>query len=108
MYVNSDGSSVSGTRQQNVANKLGTGEYATIIIRVNNNLLDIYYNGEVAQSVDGSDYDDFAYWVNSGLTIRSIKGHTSGQLTALAVYAKALTDIEIVELCEYLKTLEVA
>lgn len=106
-YVKTDGTTASGTRTQNIENQLGTDEYATIIVRVNENLLDIFYKGEVVQNADGSTYDDFAHWVNSGLTIRSVKNHASGKLTALAVYDKALTDIEIVELCEYLKTLEV-
>lgn len=107
-YVKTDGTTASGTRIANNANKLGTDEYATVIVRVNENLLDILYNGEVAQSADGSTYDGFDYWVNSGLTIRSIKGQASGKLTALAVYDKALTDEEIVEALAYLKTLEVA
>ena len=105
-YVNSAGENSSGTRQMTNI-KIPEGKYATIIIRVNNNILDIYCNGEVAQSADGSLYSDFDYWRNSGLNIRSMKNQTSGHLTAIAVYNKALTDVEVVEICEYLKTMEV-
>lgn len=105
-YIKSDDSIASGTRTQNIENKAKANTYHTIVVRVDNKLLEIYWNGNVVHTGNGDDYEDFLRW-SDATSIRSVKGRNEGKLTAAAFYNKALTGVEIVELIEYLKTLEV-
>lgn len=54
----------------------------------------------------GENYEDFSYWDKRA--VPDVNGNTDGSVVACAIYDRALSDVEIVELCEYFKTLEVA
>jgi hypothetical protein len=81
-----------------------TDEYHNFDMVVNGENIKFYLDGELKHSYNGSDYDDFVSWVSKNII--SI-WYGSGQVTAVAVYTKALNDVEIIEVDEYFKTLEV-
>jgi hypothetical protein len=81
--------------------------YKSMFIRCSGNKLDFSYNaGEYTASYDGSDYEDFGSWAQAN-EVRIFAYPDNGKLTALLWYNRALTDVEIVEVHEFLKTLEV-
>lgn len=95
-----------GTVQLDIVSLVGTRSgYSYVVYSVSGTLLKVYVNGTLQHTFDGSDYSDFVSWVNNGL----ITGYTDGtKYTALAVYNKALTDTEIIDLQAYYQTLEVS
>lgn len=80
--------------------------YHTLIVRVNGDAVSVYFDGTEYISDSGANYDGFDHW-ESKLTIRAIKNFNTGYLTAIAMYNRALDDTEIVEMEEWLRTLEV-
>lgn len=86
-----------GTRPNN--------DYHSIIITVSTETLKLFYNGTLLDTFVGSDYDDFASWLSKSTFKRR---NDSGYATALALYERALSEVEITEINEYFKTLEVA
>lgn len=102
-YKNTSGSPVKTNVGATKAGK-NTNTYNTLIMRVLNNTLDIYINGSLDTTLTGSDYSDFSSWVGQ-LTPQLI--YNEGYATAFAVYNKALSETEIVDLEDYLSTLEV-
>ena len=102
-YKNTSGSPVKTNTGSAKAGK-NTNTYNTLIMRVLNNTLDIYINGSLDTTLTGSNYSDFSSWVGQ-LTPQLI--YNEGYATAFAVYNKALSETEIVDLEDYLRTLEV-
>lgn len=80
--------------------------YHTLIVRVNGDAVSVYFDGTEYINDSGANYSGFNHW-KSTLTIRAIKSYNAGYLTAMAMYNRALDDVEIVEMTEWLKTLEV-
>ena len=78
----------------------------TYVLVVNGTKLDIYVDGLLDASFDGTDYEDFASWVSIVKNANTRPG--IAKTAAYALYNKALSEVEVVELIEYLKTLEVA
>lgn len=94
-----------------VANEgLGTrlvDAYDLLILVVDKNICKLYFGNELIKEIDGNTIDGFVSWY-SKLTIAFLGGNNAGYLTQLAIYNKALSDVEITEMQAYLKTLEVA
>lgn len=105
-YVDGDGNNQNGKLVTiDYINKADT--YHTLIVRVNGDALSVYFDGTEYINDSGANYDGFDHW-KSTLTIRAIKSYNAGYLTAMAMYNRALDDTEIVEMTEWLKTLEVS
>lgn len=104
-YNTSDGAT-NATSQ--VHGKVPAG-YHTVAIKVSASKFYFYVDAELFAEWDGADIDGFVSWYSKVIT-REI--FTSGQTVlvyaAMAFYDRALTEVEIVEMNEYLKTLEVA
>lgn len=83
------------------------GTYCPEIYLVDGTAMSLYLYGTQWLDEDGSSYNDFDHWADGPYNIRSIKNHPSAYLTAVAIYDRALSDVEIVEIGEYLRTLEV-
>lgn len=83
--------------------------YHTVAIRASGSKLHIFKNAEQIAEYDGADIDDFVSWYGK-CTVNSMWASENTILvsTAMAFYDRALTDVEIVEMDEYLKTLEVS
>lgn len=78
--------------------------YSVCAMTVNGSVLKMYFHGQLAHTFNGADYDGFQSWIaTAGCGTIYNEGHT----TAYAVYNRALTDAEITEMTEYMKTLEV-
>lgn len=82
--------------------------YRTFALCVDEGQCKIFYKGELLLQYDGADYDDFSKWYDqfSGFASRWSAGGSVLNVAA-AFYTRALSDTEIVEMDEYLKTLEV-
>lgn len=83
------------------------GTYCPEIYLVDGTAMSLYLYGTRWLDEDGSSYNDFDHWADGPYNIRSVKNHPSAYLTAVAIYDRALSDVEIVEIGEYLRTLEV-
>lgn len=107
-YVNADGETITLSQVQFAGtDEVTEGAYCTTAITVDGNILKYYFNGVLKLTFDGADYDGFSYWTDK----TGIYGSTninSITSTAFAVYSRALSDVEMVEMNEYLKTLGVA
>ena len=79
--------------------------YIDLYFVVDGSSFKLYFNGELAKSYNGTDYEDFVSWYSKVSTI--VFGDDNYQ-TALAIYDKALSEVEITETRAFLKTLEVA
>lgn len=75
------------------------------VLVANGTKLDIYVDGQLDASVDGSECEDFASWVS---IMKFKQTATTTHNVVTAIYNKSLSGVEVVELVEYLKTLEVA
>lgn len=102
-YTNTSDSSVKVT-QESYGNSRPSG-YHTFITVVDNNIMKQYVDGVLAKTWDGNDYDDFKEW-ESQVKIENTDSLT-GMCTALAVYNKALSDIEVTDIQAFLESLEV-
>lgn len=80
--------------------------YRTLSIVVDNELKTCkLYDGEtLLDTQDGSSIDNFSIW-SSSVSFKIINGN--GYFCQIAIYDKVLSEIEIVEMNDYLKTLEV-
>lgn len=106
-YTNTEGTSVLAKSVQTEVLAVG-GTYCPEIYRVDGTQMSLHLYGTQWIDEDGSSYDSFDHWNDGPFTIRSIKNYPSAYLTAVAIYNRALTDVEVVEIGEYLKTLEVS
>lgn len=59
------------------------------------------------QTNDGSTINDFQGWYDQLNGIGVLGGNNNGYLTQMAVYNKALSEVQLVDMIDYLKTLEV-
>ena len=80
--------------------------YQCFIMRVNGNECKLYYEGVLVKTIDGSTLTNFTSW-DDKLAIGILGGKENGYVCQVAIYNRALTDVEVVETNEYLKTLEV-
>lgn len=81
--------------------------YDLLILVVDNNICKLYFENELIKEIDGSSIDGFVSWY-SKLSVGILGSYNYGYLTQLAIYNKALSEVEITEMQAYLKTLEVA
>lgn len=104
-YKNNNGEVVSLANEQlpypDGFNKTG---YNVCIVVINESLLKIYFNSTLCKTVNGSEFSDFVTWDIGTLHIGCATGGTG---TAAIIYDRELSDVEIVETVEFLKTLEV-
>lgn len=88
--------------------KLPAG-YHTVTIKASDFALRVYVDATLAAEYDGADIDGFVSWYGQFNSSDMWAGSSTYRVhTAMAFYDRALTDVEIVEMDEYLKTLEVA
>lgn len=80
--------------------------YNTWSIVVDGNICKLYKDATLMDTRDGSTIDGFVSWYD-GLNCAILGGKDYGKLTQLAVYNKALSDVEMVDMIDYLSTLEV-
>lgn len=90
--------------QENIGNTQWSG-YIDVYFVVDSSLLKLYINGELAKTYNGTDYEDFVSWYSK--VTATVFGNGNYQ-TALALYGKALSEVEIAEARAFLQTLEVA
>lgn len=102
-YNNTSGSTANvGAQNSSLARTTGWHNY---VISVKEKELNIYIDGNLERTLNGADYEDFVSWYS----IAKLKPtYNTTRTSAWAIYNKALSDVEIVELLEYYKTLEVA
>ena len=81
--------------------------YDLLFIVVDKNICKLYFGNELIKEIDGNTIEGFVSWY-SKLLINILGGINSGYMSQLAIYNKALSDVEITEMQEYLKDLEVA
>ena len=83
--------------------------YHTVTMKASGSALQVYVDAALVAEYDGADIGDFVSWYGK---FNSVEMWSSGETvkvhTAMAFYGRALTDVEIVEMDEYLKTLEVS
>lgn len=84
-----------------------SSEYSIFSLVVNNNTAKIYFEGDLLQTVESSTIEDFKSFISSPIDAGVSYSGEGHYLTAVAIYDRVLSDIEIVEVAEYLKTLEV-
>lgn len=79
--------------------------YHRFIMVIDGNYFKVYKNGKLVKTLNGSDYSDFSKWKTpTGITGGfSDKAYTYFE----AIYNRALSDVEVVELDAYIQTLEV-
>ena len=79
--------------------------YETITLMVDGNICKLYFGTELMQTNDGNAIDDFQGWYDKleGICILN----ASGYFTQVAIYNKALSEVELVDMIDYLTTLEV-
>ena len=84
--------------------------YSDVVIRASSGLLSVFVNGEITNEFNGNDISDFVSWYSNATIGISWNSDSSVPIlvTAAAFYSRALTDVEVVEIGEYLKTLEVS
>lgn len=78
--------------------------YNASFVIVNQNILKVYFNDTLHKTVDGNEIEDFESWDISPLSLTSFANYG----TAYAIYNKELSEVEIVEVLEFFKTLEVS
>lgn len=102
-YYKADGTSV-GTGTMGSGNMDSMADYNILVKRVNGSDLKIIMDTSEC-SFNGADYADFDHW-NPNVFVGT--QYNTGTTVAFAIYDRALSDVEVVEACEFLKTLEVA
>lgn len=80
--------------------------YNTLILRAEDSNLKLYLNNTLIKEIDGSTISDFVKWADVG-GFGILGGNTLGYYTQIAIYNKALSDVDITEIDAYLKSLEV-
>lgn len=81
--------------------------YDTVTLIVDGNICKLYFGTELMQTNDGSTISDFQGWYDQLTGIGILGGNNNGYLTQMAVYNKALSEVELVDMIDYLTTLEV-
>lgn len=94
-------------KQDTADYSIAQGKYSIITIIVDDKTLKYYGDGENIKTVESNELDDFKVFKSSPVDATVNFGDTGKYLTAVAIYDRALSDIEVVELVEYMKTLEV-
>ena len=84
--------------------RLSSG-YDTVTLIVDGNICKLYFGTTLMQTNDGSTISDFQGWYDQlpGIVMLGAKGY----LSQMAVYNKALSEVELVDMIEYLSSLEV-
>lgn len=72
---------------------------------VDGNTLKYYFNESLIKTYTDADCTNFSKWKNSGNTINTV--YYNGYTVGCAIYNKALTDVEVVDVFDYFKTMEV-
>ena len=86
-----------------------TERYSDVVIRASSGLLSVFVNEEITNEFNGNDISDFVSWYSKAtFGVSWNDGSVPILVTAAAFYSRALSDAEVVEGCEYLKTLEVS
>lgn len=91
-------------------NDLGTrlgNTYETVTLIVDDNICKLYFGTTLMQTNDGSTITDFQGWYDQLNGIGILGENNNGYLTQMAVYNKALSEVQLVDMIDYLKTLEV-
>ena len=91
---------------------VGLGErkksgYDTVTLMVDGNICKLYFGTTLMQTDDGSTIDDFQGWYDTLTNIGILGGGGSSYLTQMAIYNKALSEVELVDMLDYLSSLEV-
>ena len=81
--------------------------YNLLFLVVDNNICKLYFGNELIKEIDGNTIDGFVSWY-SKLFISILGGNDGGYMSQLAIYNRALSEVEITEMKAYLETLEVA
>lgn len=107
-YKNTGGESKQLAAQGIAAiNPKDTAEYTIYALVMSDTELKLYSDGKLIATVNSSDCIDFVSWATTeggfGCNYRGANNY----MTACAYYNRPLSDVEIVEATEYLKTLEV-
>lgn len=100
-------SSTGTVTDANLGQRTGSA-YDTVTLIVDNNICKLYFGTTLMQTNDGSTITDFQGWYDQLNGIGILGGTTSGYLTQMAVYNKALSEVQLVDMLDYLKTLEVS
>lgn len=101
MYEKSDGSAVSGTSSTISFTPFDSG-YIYPAVRCDANKLTLFTNGEQLIEYESTNFDNFVAWTFPNVRPKD----TSPYLTAIVVYNRALSDVELTDAMEYLRTLE--
>lgn len=80
--------------------------YETLTLIVDGDICKLYFGTELMQTNDGSTIDDFQGWYDKLEGIQVLGGN--GYFTQIAIYNKALSEVELVDMLDYLTTLEVS
>lgn len=104
LYINTNNESVSSEDISSFMGNRSVG-YHRFILVIDGNYLKIYKNAKLIKTLNGSDFSNFSKWK----TPTGIKGgFSNGVYTYFeAIYNRALSDVEVVELDAYIQTLEV-
>lgn len=89
-----------------LGSRLDSG-YDTVTLIVDDNICKLYFGTTLVQTNDGSTITDFQGWYDQLNGIGILGGNNNGYLTQMAVYNKALSEVQLVDMIDYLKTLEV-
>lgn len=81
--------------------------YDTITLIVDDNICKLYFGTTLMQTNDGGTISDFQGWYDQLTGIGLLGSNTNGYLTQMAVYNKALSEVELVDMIDYLSSLEV-
>lgn len=103
-YINSSSQTVKAGNQ--TFEEPRAERYVLLSITVNNNICKFYKDNVLINTIDGNSISDFSKWFDQ-LTLGVLGNNADGYLTQLAIYNKALSDVEITEISSTLKSLEV-
>lgn len=82
--------------------------YELLFLVVDGPVCKLYFEDALIKTVDGSSIDGFVSWLSTLSMSSCLTGESEGCICQLAIYNKALSDVQITEMAEYLATLEVA
>lgn len=91
----------------NLGQRIGLA-YDTVTLIVDGNICKLYFGTTLMQTNDGSTITDFQGWYDQLDGIGILGGSNNGYITQMAVYNKALSEVQLVDMIDYLKTLEVS
>lgn len=102
---NNTGGTTTLCSPQGVGGDRKTG-YDTFILTVDKNECKLYNGENLLTTVKVNSLTDFVSWYDK-LSLGILGGKENGYVSQVAIYDRVLSNVEIVEICEYLKTLEV-